>query len=528
MVVTSRPTGLRAASIASALALLVALAGAGATVGSSTAPAIADPAPALAVVPVVADGAFDALPDHGPVGAVVGVFPFSNCPAPTGAGDWVVQLRFAQGANSAISFQDFVLSSAGGWGGNFTIPIGAQPGAAAITAECFDAAHATQATFTYADVPFTVESSTFAALPTSAPVGGTIAVHDVGPCPAPAGASSWTVVVHVDQGATAAISSQNYVVDGAGHWGGHLVLPYGVVPGPAQLSATCFDATHIPAVTLVYAAVPITITIPTITVRPASDAPGSVITISGDSPCPAAPGASSWTALVDFAQGQNDAVSYRNYVVGPAGTWGGTFTVPAGAVAGPAQLVATCFDAAHSSVFQLSYLAAPFSVTLDTTPPVLHLPATRTVNATGRGGAKVGFLVTATDTQDPAPRVACRPASRSTFRIGTTTVACTAIDLAGNSVGGHFAVKVLGAGSQLSNLVARVAADHLRASLSRTLVTDLTTARSALAARSKARACTALTAFARAVRSATGHGITSAQAAVLTAADTRIRAVAGC
>jgi hypothetical protein len=140
----------------------------------------------------------------------------------------------------------------------------------------------------------------------------------------------------------------------------------------------------------------------------------------------------------------------------------------------------------------------------------------------------VRFVVTATDTQDPAPVVVCRPPTGSTFRIGTTTVACTAADLAGNSKGGHFAVKVLGAGSQLSNLAARVVADHLRSSLTKTLVADLTAARSALAAGSKARACTSLTAFARAVHAATGHGVTSARAVILAAADTRIKAVIGC
>ena len=65
------------------------------------------------------------------------------------------------------------------------------------------------------------------------------------PCPAPAGASSWTVAVHVDQGATSAISSQNYVVDGSGHWGERRRAPLrGGRPGPAQREGF-FDAARI-------------------------------------------------------------------------------------------------------------------------------------------------------------------------------------------------------------------------------------------------------------------------------------------
>ena len=521
MVAASRQRRFRGTAVLSALMLLATLAGPVDAVGRS------GQAPSVPQVVPAADGAFDTLPDHGAVADAVGIFPLTNCPAPPNAGDWTVLVTFAQGGNSQISFQNYVVNSAGNWGGTFTIPIGVQPGAAALTAMCFDATHTTQTTFTYASLPFTVDASTFAAA-AGGPPEGSLAVHDVGPCPAPSGATSWTVAVHVGQGANAVISSTNFVVNGSGHWSGAITIPYGVTPGAAQVTASCFDASHTSHVSLDYQAVPFTVTVPTFTVAPTSNARGSRITVSGDSPCPAPAGAGAWTVLIRFAQGADPALSFTDLPVGPAGAWGGSFTVPPGAVLGAAQLTASCFDAAHATATQLDYAPVPFSVVLDTTSPVLHLPANRTVNATRPTGAAVRFVVSATDTQDPSPVVVCRPASGSTFRIATTAVACTATDLAGNAANGQFTVRVLGAVAQLSSLITRVQGDHLRASLTRSLVGDLSAARSALGAHAKTRACTDMTTFVRGVRAATGHGITSAQAAILVTAGARIRAVIGC
>jgi hypothetical protein len=521
MVVASRHTPFRVAAMLAALMLLATLAE---PVDAMSRSRLAPSAPEVVLA---ADGSFDALPDHGAVADAVGVFPLTNCPAPPNAGDWTAQVVFAQGGNSRVSFQDYVVNSAGNWGGTFTIPIGAQPGAATLTATCFDSTHTTPTIFSYASFPFTVDSSTFAAA-AGGPPGGSLAVHDVGPCPAPAGATSWTVVLHMGQGANAIISSSNLVVNGSGHWSGAIRIPYGVTPGAAQVTASCFDAAHATQVSLDYQAVPFTVTVPTFTVAPTSNAAGSLITVSGDSPCPAPAGASAWTALVRFAQGSNPALSFHDFAVGPTGAWGGSFTVPPGALPGAAQLTASCFDAAHVSATQLDYAPVPFTVVIDTTAPVLHLPANRTVSATGPAGAAVRFVASATDTQDPSPVVACRPASGSTFRIATTTVACTATDLAGNAAQGQFTVKVLGAVAQLSSLITRVQGDHLRASLTRSLVGDLSAARSALTAHARTRACADVATFVRAVRAATGHGITSAQASILVTAGGRIRAVVSC
>jgi len=520
-VVASRHTASRRLALATVLMLLAVLAGPGDAMGRSLSAASA-PRTVTAI-----DGAFDALPDHGAVGDAVGVFPLSNCPAPPDALSWVVLVAFSQGANSQVSSQNFVVNAAGNWGGYFTVPIGAQPGAAQLTALCFDASHATQTTFDYGPLPFTVDTSTFAAA-SAGPPGGSLAVHDVGPCPAPPGATAWTVLLHIGQGANPNISGGNLLVDGIGHWAGVLTIPYGLALGAAQVTATCFDASHASQVHLDYQAVPFTVTVPTFTAAPTSNAVGSLITVSGDSPCPAPAGAGAWTAIVDFAQGGNPAVAFRNFAVGSTGAWRGSFTVPPGALLGAAQLTASCFDAAHASAIQLDYAPVLFTVVLDTSPPVLHLPANRTVNASGHAGAVISFVATATDAQDPSPAVTCRPASHSTFRIGSTTVRCLASDRAGNTAHGAFTVNVLGASAQLLNLISRVNADHLRTSLTRGLVADLSAARTALAAHRTAQACTDVSTFLRAVHAATGHGVTSAQAAILGAAGTRIRAVMGC
>ena len=81
--------------------------------------------------------------------------------------------------------------------------------------------------------------------------------------------------------------------------------------------------------------------------------------------------------------------------------------------------------------------------TLDTTSPVLTLPADITVDATGPSGAAVSYAATAIDAIDPTVVPVCLPASASTFPIGSTTVNCTATDDAGNSSSGSFNVTVV-------------------------------------------------------------------------------------
>ena len=79
---------------------------------------------------------------------------------------------------------------------------------------------------------------------------------------------------------------------------------------------------------------------------------------------------------------------------------------------------------------------------LDTTPPVLSLPANKLVEATGPGGAVVSFVASAADIVDGTDPVACAPASGSLFPVGTTTVNCSATDAHANTTSGSFKVTV--------------------------------------------------------------------------------------
>src|SRR6266516_6198418 len=63
------------------------------------------------------------------------------------------------------------------------------------------------------------------------------------------------------------------------------------------------------------------------------------------------------------------------------------------------------------------------------TPPVLTVPADKSVEATSASGATATFAATATDAEDtPDPTPTCTPASGSTFPLGPTTVHCTVTD----------------------------------------------------------------------------------------------------
>jgi hypothetical protein len=84
-----------------------------------------------------------------------------------------------------------------------------------------------------------------------------------------------------------------------------------------------------------------------------------------------------------------------------------------------------------------------FTVTVvDTTPPVVTVPANVTVEATGAAGAAATFTASALDLVDGSRPTTCVPASGSTFAIGTTTVTCSASDTQGNGSNGSFTVTV--------------------------------------------------------------------------------------
>jgi hypothetical protein len=79
----------------------------------------------------------------------------------------------------------------------------------------------------------------------------------------------------------------------------------------------------------------------------------------------------------------------------------------------------------------------------DLTPPQLRGAAARTVTVPRRAkNARVRFSVTAVDTADGGRPVSCTPRSGSRFRIGRTTVKCTALDTSGNKATKSFRITV--------------------------------------------------------------------------------------
>ncbi len=86
-----------------------------------------------------------------------------------------------------------------------------------------------------------------------------------------------------------------------------------------------------------------------------------------------------------------------------------------------------------------------FTVTVvDTTAPVVNVPANEVAEATGPNGAKVQYGdVSASDIVDGPMNPSCSQASDTVFKLGTTTVTCTAIDAANNKGTNSFTVTVV-------------------------------------------------------------------------------------
>jgi len=79
----------------------------------------------------------------------------------------------------------------------------------------------------------------------------------------------------------------------------------------------------------------------------------------------------------------------------------------------------------------------------EATPPVLHLPANITAEATSPAGAIVTFSATATDARDTNVVVNCAPPSGSTFALGGTTVNCSATNSRNKTAEGSFSITVV-------------------------------------------------------------------------------------
>lgn len=86
--------------------------------------------------------------------------------------------------------------------------------------------------------------------------------------------------------------------------------------------------------------------------------------------------------------------------------------------------------------------ARSLEIAIDMTAPLLTLPGALVAEAQSAAGAVVGYTVTTSDNLDPAPALACTPASPATIAIGSATVSCTSVDAAGNAQQGSFTVTV--------------------------------------------------------------------------------------
>ena len=113
-----------------------------------------------------------------------------------------------------------------------------------------------------------------------------------------------------------------------------------------------------------------------------------------------------------------------------------TFTLPVV----PGQTVAAARLKMAATV--TSTLTVRESVSPDTTPPELLLPADIVTEAASSAGAVVAYDASANDNVDGPVSVICSPVSGSTFPLGTTSVSCSATDTAGNIAEGSFNVTV--------------------------------------------------------------------------------------
>jgi hypothetical protein len=142
------------------------------------------------------------------------------------------------------------------------------------------------------------------------------------------------------------------------------------------------------------------------------------------------PGADSWSATVDWGEGTGPVLlAPTGQAFDLAHEWGtpGVYTT---------TVVVSDDDGGIGS--------ASFQVTVrDRTPPVVTPPADMTVDSQSASGAEVTYpAATATDLVGVTVEPTCLPASGDRFVLGSTTVTCSASDLAGNVGTATFTVTV--------------------------------------------------------------------------------------
>ncbi len=130
-------------------AVVLSMAAIGFAVAATAPPAGALPGPT-----------FSATPTSAHVGDVIHVESVTACPPAVEAGDWTSIVNVAQGADDQITFENFLVGQDGSWSGDITLPDGLTPGAAQLTAACFDASHQTSEEVDYDPVDITVLGTT--------------------------------------------------------------------------------------------------------------------------------------------------------------------------------------------------------------------------------------------------------------------------------------------------------------------------------------------------------------------------------
>ena len=168
-----------------------------------------------------------------------------------------------------------------------------------------------------------------------------------------------------------------------------------------------------------------------------------------------------------------------------------------------------------------------FGFVVDHQPPLLTVPASFAVNATGPGGAVVTYTATATDNVDGAVTPVCSKPSGSLFPIGDTVVTCSATDAHHNaSAPQAFTVHVKGAAEQLGDLLQTVVQRKLGPGFS--LPDKLRALLALVATNHKPAFCLATKAVDLEVKAQAGKKLTTADAAALRADIARIESVEGC
>jgi hypothetical protein len=254
-------------------------------------------------------------------------------------------------------------------------------------------------------------------------------------------------------------------------------------------------------------------------------------------------GTASFTVKVEDTTPPSVSVP-ANQVVEATGPTGAIVTYPAAAavdaVDGP--LTASCAPPSGAT-FPLGMTTVTCSATdahgntgtasfivkvQDTTAPVYGSAPNVTVNATSPAGAVVSFPTPpATDAVGVTSNV-CAPPSGTTFPVGTTTVTCHATDAAGNLATTTFTVTVLSGAAQIANLLQQIESITPPPKFGGSLPNKLNSALASLQAGHTAGACGTLQGFINEVKAQSGKKLSTADATLLIAAATQIRAALGC